>query len=293
MMSWKRFKPAMYLMPALLFIGIFIVYPVGRTLFDSLWNGNLLNPHREFVLAAHFSHFIQDPGFHRILVQSCIYLCLMVVGVFLVPVVLGLFTLELSKQETGVCQTVLFVPTVIAANVAVTIWIWFFNPTGGLFNELQELAGLESLRFLKDGATVIPSVSLVAAWKQLGFHYLIVLAGLKSIPVELVDAAKVDGAGFWSTVFRIRLPLFGPTALFLFIVTLIQGMDYTFVPIDILTAGGPAGASSNLMYSIYQEGLKSFRVGVASAQSVVLIFLFGGIIFLQYRMLDRRVKYER
>jgi sn-glycerol 3-phosphate transport system permease protein len=92
---------------------------------------------------------------------------------------------------------------------------------------------------------------------------------------------------------RVVLPLFAPTALFLLVVTLIGGLDHVFVPIRVMTLGGPANATNNLMYGIYQQGFQYFRAGYASAMSVVLIVLFGGLAYWQYRLLDRRVTYER
>jgi ABC-type sugar transport system permease subunit len=103
----------------------------------------------------------------------------------------------------------------------------------------------------------------------------------------------VDGASGWPLLRRVVLPLFAPTALFLLIVTLIQGLEYVFVPIRVMTLGGPANATNNLMYAVYQEGFQNFRAGYASALAVILIVLFGGLAYAQYRIFDRRVHYDR
>src|SRR5690606_25858136 len=161
------------------------------------------------------------------------------------------------------------------------------------FNTGLKTLGVDSVHWLRNDTYVIPAVALVAIWKQRGFHYLIARAGLKSSSNDLIEAGAVDDAGSQTIPRRISLPLFGPTALFLLVITLIQGLEFTFVPIEVLTRGGPAGASSNLIYSIYQEGFRTFRVGLASAQSVVLIVLFGGLAYVQYRMLERNVQYDR
>lgn len=285
--------PYFYLAPALFFIGLFVLWPVVRTFYYSLYNGNLLNPYREYVGVGRYVDLLTDSRFHQILMQSGYYLLFVLAGAFVLPIFLAILTLNVTDREIALFQSVFFLPTVIAANIAVSIWIWFYNPTGGLFNALLESAGIEPVVWLRNSSTVIPAVALVAVWKQMGFHYLIALAGLKAIPNDLIEAAAVDGAGNWTITRRVILPLFGPSALFLFVITLIQGLEFTFVPIEVLTGGGPAGASSNLMYSIYQEGFKSFRIGVASAQSVVLIVLFGGLAYVQYRMLERNVHYDR
>ncbi len=289
----KQLLPYLYLAPALFFIGLFVIWPVARAFYNSLYNGNLLNPYAQFVGIKQYTDLLTDPRFHRILLQSVQYLLLVLGGAFVLPIILAILTLNVTQREIAVFQSVFFLPTIIAANIAVSIWIWFYNPTNGLFNTLLKLTGADPVQWLRNDSTVIFAVALVAIWKQVGFHYLIALAGLKAIPKDLIEAASVDGADEWTTTRRVILPLFGPSALFLFVITLIQGLEFTFVPIEVLTSGGPAGASSNLVYSIYQEGFKAFRIGVASAQSVILIILFGGLAYVQYRMLERNVQYDR
>ena len=289
----SRLMPYLYLAPALFFIALFVLWPVARTFYNSLYDGNLINPTREYVGIERYLDLLTNTRFHQVLIQSVYYLLLMLAGAFVLPILLAILTLNVTQREIAIFQSVFFLPTVLAANIAVSVWIWFYNPTGGLFNTVLKAFGAEPVHWLRNDTYVIPAVALVAIWKQMGFHYLIALAGLKSISNDLIEAAAVDGANSRTITRRIILPLFGPTALFLLVITLIQGLDFTFVPIEVLTSGGPAGASSNLIYSIYQEGFRTFRVGLASAQSVVLIVLFGGLAYVQYRMLERNVQYDR
>src|SRR5690606_37327793 len=265
--------PYLYLAPALFFIALFVLWPVARTFYNSLYDGNLINPTREYVGIERYLDLLTNTRFHQVLIQSVYYLLLILAGAFVLPIFLAILTLNVTQREIAMFQSVFFLPTVLAANIAVSVWIWFYNPTGGLFNTVLKTLGVDSVHWLRNDTYVIPAVALVAIWKQMGFHYLIALAGLKSISNDLIEAAAVDGAGSQTITRRIILPLFGPTALFLLVITLIQGLEFTFVPIEVLTSGGPAGASSNLIYSIYQEGFRTFRVGLASAQSVVLIVL--------------------
>lgn len=286
-------SPLLYLAPALGFILVFAFYPLVRSVRNSFYNGNLLNPQRRWVGLEHYTEMLADPWFWSVLVNSVYYLGWALVGGFLLPSALALLALHLSEREIDLFQSTLFLPTVVATNIAVLIWIWFFLPAGGLFNTLLIQAGLPPGDWLKNTQHALTAVSLVANWKILGFHFLVALAGLRAIPRPLLEAARVDGARGWGLVRHILLPLFAPTALFLFVITLIQGLDYVFVPIEVMTKGGPAGATNNLMYAIYQEGFKYFRTGVASALSAILIALFGGLIYWQYRLFDRTVSYDR
>lgn len=285
--------PYLYLAPALIVIGLFVFYPLGRAFFNSFWEGNLLNPYRRYVGLEHYTDLLTDARFHDVLLQSGAYLLFALLGSFLLPIGLALLTLQLTEREVDLFQSVFFLPTVVATNIAVIVWSWFYLPAGGLFNTVLGAFGLESVQWLKDDSIALPAVALVANWKHFGFHYLIALAGLKAIPRDYLEAAVVDGAAGLTMVRRIILPLFTPTALFLFVITLIQGLDHVFVPIEILTSGGPANATNNLMYAIYLEGFQFFRIGQASALSIVLIVLLGGLIYWQFRLLERTVHYER
>lgn len=290
----RRLTPYVYVAPALIFIGIFVYVPLVRTVQLSLHQGNLLAPFRTYVGLQNYEAILSSPLFHEVLVQSLLYIVFALIGSVVVPVSLAFLTLQLGDREVDFYQSALFLPTVIAFNVVVLIWAFFFLPTtNGLFNRITALFGQPPNAWLSDPVWALPSIALMANWKVMGFHFLLAIAGLKAIPKEYLEAAYVDGAHGWSLLRRIVLPLFAPTGLFLVIITLIGAMDAVFTPIRVLTEGGPNNATNNLMYAIFSEGFRFFRLGQASALSVILIVLFGGFMYWQYRLLDRRVQYDR
>jgi ABC-type sugar transport system permease subunit len=294
--TFRTLTPYLYLAPALLVIMLFVYLPLARTVQISFYEWNLVRATQNYVGWQNYEKLLSDPWFYRILLQSVIFLLLAVAGIVALPVGLAFLTLQLADKEVDFYQSALFFPTVIAASVAVLIWVWFFLPTrGGFFNTLLAPFQAEPVpvQWLNNSFTALPAVSLVANWKVMGFHFLIALAGIKAIPRELIEAARADGAEGWALMRRVILPLFAPTGIFLFVITLIQGLEHLFVPIEVMTVGGPAGATNNIMYGIYQEGFKYFRAGYASALSVIMIILFGGLAVWQYRLLDRRVTYDR
>lgn len=293
---WRGASPYLYLAPALIFIVIFVYLPLARTVQISFYEWNLVRVNQNWVGLDNYAYLLSGDFLPRLLVQSAAFLLIAVFAIVALPIALAFLTLQLSKREISFYQSALFFPTVIASSVAVLVWVWFFLPTrSGLFNTAVRVFNPDQppIQWLTDSFWAMPAVSLVANWKQMGFHYLIALAGLKAIPRDYLEAAYVDGARGWSLMRRIVLPMFAPTGLFLFVITLIQGLEHVFIPIEVMTQGGPAGGTNNLMYGIYQEGFKYFRAGIASALSVILIVLFGGLVFWQYRLLDRRITYER
>ncbi len=281
-------EPYLLLAPLLLTLACFVFAPLLQTVYISLFEWNLVGPNRRFVGLENYVSFVTNPTFLGILWQSALYMALAVVGNFLLPVGLALLTLQLSSKEAELFQSLLFVPAVVAVSVGVLVWQWFYLPTGGLFNTVLGALGGPRPAWLTDPNLALPAVSLAANWKFLGFNYLIALAGLNAIPREYLEAARVDGATGVTLLSRIVLPLFAPSALFLLVSALLQSMEQVFVPIDILTVGGPAGATDNLMYSVYQEAFKFFRAGQAAAQSVLLIAVFAGLIAWQFQLFERR-----
>jgi len=290
----RKLTPYFYLAPALIVIVVFVYLPLIRTVEISLHQGNLLNPTRTYVGLDNYIELITGKLFGEILLQSALYLLFAVIGSVIVPISLAMLTLQLTDREVDFYQSALFLPTVIAFNVVVLIWAFFFLPTtGGLFNQILAAFGQPPSDWLKDPLLALPSIALIANWKIMGFHFLLAIAGLKAIPKEYLEAAYVDGASGWQLMRRIILPLFAPTGLFILIITLIGAMDAVFTPIRIMTEGGPNNATNNLMYAIFSEGFRFFRVGQASALSIILIVLFGGLIYWQYRLFDRNVSYDR
>jgi ABC-type sugar transport system permease subunit len=293
--SLRAFIPYLFVAPALIAIGMFVYLPLIRTGQISLHRGNLLNPFREYVGLENYLDVINSPVFAELMIQSGLYLIFAVIGSVILPISLAFLTLQLTDREVDFYQSVLFVPTVIAFNVVVLVWAFFFLPTaGGLLNSLLMRFGQERpISWMVDPVLALPSIAIIANWKIMGFHFLLAIAGLKAIPREYLDAAYVDGAHGWQMIRRIILPLFAPTGLFILIITLIGALDAVFTPIRIMTEGGPNNATNNIMYAIFSEGFRFFRPGQASALSIILIVLFGGLIYWQYRLFDRNVIYDR
>jgi len=290
----RSLTPYMYIAPALIAIGVFVYLPLARTLQLSFFQGNLLNPFRQYVGLGNYQEMLTSTVFVELIIHSVLYLFFAMIGSVIVPVTLAFLTLQLTDREVDFYQSVLFIPTVIAFNVVVLIWAFFFLPTtGGMFNTILGSFGQQPISWMKDPTWALPGIALIANWKVMGFHFLLAIAGLKAIPREYLEAAYVDGAHGWMLMRRIILPLFAPTGLFILIITLMTSLDAVFIPIRVLTEGGPNNATNNLMYAIYSEGFRFFRPGQASALSIILIVLFGGVIYVQYRFFDRNVNYDR
>jgi len=286
---WARgWEGVLLLLPALLPLALFVYWPLLFNLWLSLHDWNLVRAEARYVGLENYRALLADPLFAQLLRQSLAYMGLALLGNFLLPLGLALLTLEVRGRWAEVYQSLIFVPAVAAVSVASLVWLYLYLPAAGPLAKVLAGLGLEPPSFLADPRYALPAVALVANWKFLGFHYLIALAGLRALPKEVLEAARVDGAQGPTLLFRVVLPLFAPTLAFLFLSALASALDYAFVPIDVMTQGGPFGHTSNLMYAVYQEAFRFFRAGVASAQAVLLTLGLGLLVLGQLQLIRRR-----
>ncbi|BCZ90637.1 glycerol-3-phosphate ABC transporter permease (plasmid) [Thermus thermophilus] len=286
----EAFGAYLFLLPALLPLLLFVYLPLAANLALSLTDWNLLRAEARFVGLENYLALFRDPAFSQVVGQSLIYMVLAALGNFLLPLGLAFLTQGVRGRWQEFYQSLLFLPTVAAVSVASLVWLYLYLPAAGPLAKLFAALGLGLPPLLADPRTALPAVALVANWKFLGFHYLIALAALKGLPREVLEAARVDGAQGLPLLRWVVLPLLGPVLLFLFLSALASALEYAFVPIEVMTQGGPFGRTSNLMYAVYQEAFRFFRTGVAAAEAVLLTLGLGILILGQLRLLEGRVR---
>lgn len=284
--------PVLFVVPALFFVGLFVVLPLVRDMQISFFDWNLISPDRRFVGLANYASVLGDAAFVAMLLQSAAYVLLALGGNVALPLLLAVLTLRMGRREADLYQTLIFLPTVIPVSVGALLFLWLYLPFGGPLSRVLGFFHVASPNWFTDPHWALPAVSSVAIWKFFGFNYLILLAGLKAIPAAYLEAAEIDGAAGWLRFRRIVLPLVMPTLLFTIVTTILQSLDHAFVPIQMLSVGGPSGASSNLFYAIYQDAFQNFQAGRASALAVVYLAIFGGFAIWQFRMLERNTLYD-
>jgi sn-glycerol 3-phosphate transport system permease protein len=190
----------------------------------------------------------------------------------------------------SVYKTLILVPYAIAPAIAGIVWAFLFNPAVGPLAHLLHSAGLswDPNRYPGHAMTL---VVLASAWKQVSYNFLFLLAGLLAVPRSILEAAAVDGAGPIRRFVSIALPMLTPTLFFLVVVNLVYGLFETFAVVDATTRGGPAGATTILVYKVYQDGFVSLDLGSSAAQSIILMGLALALTFVQFRFIESRVRY--
>lgn len=174
-------------------------------------------------------------------------------------------------------RTAIYLPHVTATVAVAVVWLWIYNPLDtGLLNRGLGLIGIDPVSWLTNDATAMGAVIMMSIWQGIGIKMLIFLAALQGLPPEVDEAARIDGASFFQRFWRITFPMLRPAMFFVLITSIISSFQ-VFDQIYILTQGGPANATTVITYQIYNSAFSAFRMGLASAQSMIL---FGFLIIL-------------
>ncbi|GGW07349.1 sugar ABC transporter permease [Streptomyces narbonensis] len=264
---------AWFLVPALVLFLVFVLAPIVVAVWTGFFKWGGIGPMDDFVGFGNYTKLFDDQVFLGDLGRG-LYLILMSV---LVQLPFALFTAVLLNQKLrgrAVYRMLFFAPYILSEVVTAVLFTMIFLPGAGMADHLAGFFGLEGLqgKWLADPSTVMPTLFVVMIWKYFGFHMMLFLAGLQSIPSEILEAASIDGAGAWQRFRHITLPLLGPTiriSVFLSIIGSIQLFDLVWV----MTAGGPNHSSETMAIAMFQFGFKRYQVGYASAISVVLFMI--------------------
>jgi len=209
------------------------------------------------------------------------------------PLLFGvMLTSVKSKKAENVYKALLFIPTVLALSIICLVWMWIFNPSFGVLNNVLRLFRLNGFSWLSDPRTALFSIILVSGWKFMGSHLILFYAGLLSISREYTEAAVIDGASSWQLFWKIKWPLLSPTTIFIVVTSVIYAAERAFTPINILTKGGPANTSTNLSFVIYRFGFEYFNIGLACAAAIFTSVFFLIITRIMMKTLGGYSYYE-
>jgi multiple sugar transport system permease protein len=197
------------------------------------------------------------------------------------------------RRLSGFFRAAYFVPYVTSFVAVAFVWRWLYQPQIGLLNQIITGLGLPMQPFLTSPDQSLPSITVVAVWRSIGFAIIIFLAGLQQIPDMYYEAAQIDGANRWQLFSRITLPLLNPVIVYLAVLQTIQFLRMFDLVQNMSSdnAGGPLKSTTTVVLEVYKEGFSGYNMGYASALTVVLFFIILIITMLQLRVLSRRVDY--
>ncbi len=285
----NRLLPYLLLAPQLFITLVFFIWPAAQAVKSSFEREDPFGLSTVFVGFLHYQRLFEDPNYLDALSRTAVF----AVSVTALSMLLGLaFAASVDRlvRSGKVYTTLLVWPYAVAPVVAGVLWWFLFNSSTGLMPFFLEKIGINWDHDL-NGTQAMILIIIAAAWKQVSYNFLFFLAGLQSVPQSLMEAAAIDGSGPVKRFFTISLPLLSPTTFFLFIINVNYTMFDTFPIVDATTVGGPAQATTTLVYKVYQDGYLGLNLGSSSAQSVLLMMIVMVLTFVQFRYVERRVQY--
>jgi ABC-type sugar transport system permease subunit len=266
--------------PALIGFGVFAVYPTLRGIYFSFTSYHILSP-AQWTGLANFRHMIADQTFwHSLLVTVYFTLLSVVIGI-LVSLVTAVVLHRLTRST--VIRGLVILPFLISGVVAAVIWSWMLDPQLGIVNVAIKAVTGQRVEFLGSGALAIPSVAMISVWKSMGYNAVLIFAGLQTIPSEIYEAARLDGATETKMFRHLTVPLLRPILAMVVILSVISSIQ-VFDIVQVATQGGPANASNVLQMYIYDEAFSQYNFGYASAMSLALFAMLIIITFIQLRV---------
>lgn len=284
---WEKLTPYAYISPFFLGFVAFMLIPIAFSLFLSLarWDGMRA---LQFVGLQNFTDLFKDKRFwNAFRVTMIITVTCTIVG----PagsLFLAVLLDKVGERIAGWLRAIFFLPSVTSAVVITYIWKQLYSTDYGYFNAFLQQLGLPAQQWLNGPKLVVPAIMVMLIWAGLGWDALIFSAGLKGIPEELYDAAKIDGAGDWAEFWHVTFPLLRPCLLFVLVTSVIFLLGI-FAQIQLMTDGGPMHASENLSLYLYTSGFQYHKFGYASAIAVVLTIMMVVGSWLNFRFVRLEV----
>lgn len=292
--AWKHHLSS-YLMiaPAIIFLLLFTIYPMGNLMQLSVFKGNALKPYKSFVGLDNYNQlFFVKTDFLAALRNTAYYTVMALVLTIVLAVLFGVW-MQRDRKINRVAQTVFFTPHLIASISCAFIWTWLYNKNDyGLFNTVLGFFGIPYQSWLNDSKLAMNCVIAMNVWKSIGYYALIILAALKSIPTEIYEAAKLDNASQFKVFFKITLPMLSPQLFFL-LITITTGSFKVFDSMRIMTNGGPGDSTRVLCMYIYDYAFqRNNALGIGAAAGVVLMIILILVTLLDFKGLERKVHYQ-
>ncbi|QCR54774.1 sugar ABC transporter permease [Brachybacterium sp. SGAir0954] len=268
----------LFILPASVGLLVFLVWPLITGLYYSFTEYAILTP-AQWVGLENYRTMLTDPVFWKSLRVTVLYV-LINIGVQTVVALLIAVLMQRLTQSTWL-RSIVLAPYLVSNVVAAIVFLWMLDSQLGIVNIALQAIGFDPVSFWASETWVIPTVALVNVWRHMGYTALLLFAGLQSIPEQLYEAARTEGAGEWQLFRRITLPLLRPILALVLIMSII-GSFQVFDTISVTTQGGPSDASKVLQMYIYENAFAQYQFGYASALSVALLVILVIITFAQY-----------
>jgi multiple sugar transport system permease protein len=272
--------------PALLFVAIFALYPLGFGVYISLTNWPLVGPY-QFIGLANYYSLLHNSVFLQSILFTLKYTGIVTIPIFVVGYALAVFV-RANRPGTTLFRTLIFLPYIVGLVTESYMAVVELQPTSGSVNFALSKLGIvsDTTAWLVHTGLAVTAISVLVVWFYSGFAMMLLMAGMQSIPQDLYEQARVDGASWWAAERKLTMPLLRRWIALSLIISVV-GSFLAFNQFFIMTDGGPGTSTVPVVMAIYDTAFAQMDVGLASAMSVVLVIVVGLITFVQFRYLQR------
>lgn len=272
-----------FLAPALLLLGIFVLYPIAYLCFLSFTSGSFTRAGIHWVGLHNYWRLLISPDFWQVLGNTAYFTIATVLPSLALPLGLAVL-LDKALALRDLLRAAYFIPS-ITSLVAVGLGFRWLFQTEGPVNQGLSALGITAIPWLQDPFWAMPVLILLSIWKQIGFNLVVFLAGLQTIPLSRYEAAELDGANGWQKFWNITLPGLRPTLVFVAVTTAIFTLR-SFEQVYVITGGGPLNSTNLLVYYIYDQAFAQFDFGYAAAAATILLAVAIALVYLQLRITE-------
>lgn len=287
--KWHAF---LFLLPSIFFFVVFSYWPLLQNLYLSFFSWNMVSPNMTFVGIENYTAVLGSEELIKILANTVVFVAIMLVLNFVLPYLFSFVLGHLIERGKGFYRSTLFMPATLSLAVASILFLWIYNPLAGPLSIVLSWFDVESPRWFKENWLVIFAICTIIGWKVFGYNLIVMLAAMLAVPKEMIEAAKLENASNWQIFKQIIVPMTSSTAIYVFTITVVFGLQYVLVPVNMLTQGGPDQGSSNLVYIIYHYAFVFFQTGKSAAFAIITMICYIAFLLFRTKYLEKKVYYE-
>ena len=270
--------------PYLLHLCVFVIFPVLFSLVLMFHQWNIISP-MEFIGLQNFDKLIHDRLFFRSIFNTLIFLLIHIP----LQIIIALFLAEMLNHKIKLrafLRASYFLPVVISGVVVTIVWWQLYGFETGLFNRVLSGMNLPKVGWLVDPLIAMPSIAIMATWKNVGLYVVLFLVGLQSVPPHYYEAAEIDGATHWQKFIYITLPAINPTIFMVVILSTVGGFSL-FIEPYIMTAGGPLNSTISAVLYIYKQAFTYYHMGYAAALGFFFALIIMMVVIIQRKLIEK------
>ena len=285
-MTRKKIIPYLIISPYIIFFLVFIAFPVLFSIFLTFNKWNIISP-MQFSGFKNYFRLFHDELFFKSIYNTFIFLLINIP----LQIIIALFLAEILNQKIkfrGFFRAAFFLPVVVSGVVVTILWQQLYGFDTGLLNRILVSLGLGRIGWLIDPKLAMPSIAIMATWKNVGLYIVLFLVGFQTVPKQYYEAADLEGASHWQKFFKITMPMINPTIFLVVILSTVGGFSL-FIEPYILTGGGPLNSTLSAVLYIYKEGFFYYHMGYASTLGLFFALIIVSVVVIQKKFIEKEV----